>query len=339
MTDTRDRDLAPRLDRRQLLRKAGALVALGMPATTAVQPRGLDVRDRGVEGIEIRDGHGPVLCYRYATVPRPASLDSGLTDAQRESLRRYGHPRSNYIHPLHGLDGVPLTDDWSKDHPHHRGIYWAWPEVGHRGEVGDLHALQRVFARPTGRIVTVPGDEHATIEAENEWRWDDVTPIVRETVRLRAHRRASHGRLIDVHCTLMPLVTGVTLARRQTTLYGGLNTRLAPVAGLTLTHHADAAGVVPRMAWQRAAGTWHGASRASSLTIFERAENLHYPGDYVEYPDLPWFQPAFPRAGLRHVLDAPLVLRYRLWIHDGPTPGTELTRAMWQAFQQESDRR
>ena len=64
----------------------------------------------------------------------------------------YAVPRSNYIHPVYGLSGEMLTRDWSKDHPHHRGIYWAWPEVEFGKKLGDLHALQIVFARPTGKI-------------------------------------------------------------------------------------------------------------------------------------------------------------------------------------------
>jgi hypothetical protein len=39
-------------------------------------------------------------------------------------------PRSDYIHPLYGLNGEMLTNDWpDADHPHHRGIFWAWLEV------------------------------------------------------------------------------------------------------------------------------------------------------------------------------------------------------------------
>ncbi len=335
MTSNRKHGLTREVGRREALRQGGALLAAGLAAPLAARQHALTIRDGGVDGIEIREGSRPVLSYRYETVPVPAFLKSGLTDQQAESLRRYGHPRSNYIHPLYGLDGVPLTDDWSKDHPHHRGIYWAWPEVGYKGELGDLHALQRVFARPTGKRTASPGDDHATIEAENEWRWDDVTPIVRETARIRAYPRDAHGRVVDLQFTFVPLVEGVTLARRQTKLYGGLNTRLAPVAGLKLSHHADAPGASPRMAWQSAGGTWKGSSAPSSLTIFERADNLHYPGDYIEFPELPWFQPTFPGAGMRHALSSgvPLVLRYRLWIHDAPAPADAAYRAQWQAFQ------
>lgn len=336
-----------RLDRREWLVRTSALLSAGCIAPLAAQGPAMVVRDEGVDGIAIIEQGVPVLRYRYVTVPIPGRDGSpsrppgrpsppALTPAQAESMRRYGHPRSNYIHPLYGLDGTPLTDDWSVDHPHHRGIYWAWPEVGYKGELGDLHALQRVFARPTGRITAAPDNAGATIEAENEWRWDDVTPIVRETARIHVHRRAPVGRLIDLHFTFVAIADDVTIARRQTNAYGGLNTRLAPVADLRLAHHADPPAASPRMAWQSASGTWHGAAGPASLTILEAADNPGYPGDYIEFPELPWFQPTFPAPGTRHTLTrtAPLDLRYRLWVREGGAPSEGEYREQWDAYQE-----
>jgi hypothetical protein len=322
--------------RRDVLRQASAALAAAVVLSRhRARASQLTVHEDEAGAFAIREGGQPILTYRYATVPRPAPLTPPLTEREAESWRLYGHPRSNYIHPLHGLDGVPLTADWSRDHPHHRGIYWAWPEVGYRGELGDLHALQRVFARPTGKVRARTDDGRAELSAENEWRWDDATPIVREHATIAVHPRGPQGRLVDLRFTFEALLEGVTLARRQQKLYGGLNVRLAPVAGLALAHHADPAGASPRMAWESASGTWQGARGPSTLTIFERTDNPHYPGDYVQYPELPWFQPTFPSAGTRYVLAprAPLTLWYRLWLHEGPPPSDAECRTQWRALQ------
>jgi hypothetical protein len=318
-----------------VLLRATALLATGVARPLCAQGGPLTIRDGGADGFEILERGVPALRYRYTTVPRPAPLSPPLSEREAESWRRYGHPRSNYIHPLYGLDGVPLTEDWSRDHPHHRGIYWAWPEVGFKGELGDLHALQRVFARPTGKVRHSSREDIAEIAVENEWRWDDVTPIVREQAAIGVHPGGSHGRLVDLRFTFEALADGVTLARRQQKLYGGLNVRLAPVSGLALVHHADPTAASPRMAWQTAAGTWQGASAPSSLTIFERGDNPYYPGDFVQFPELPWFQPAFPAAGVRHALiqGTPLALWYRLWLRPGPPPSEAEYRTQWRALQ------
>src|SRR5690606_14852268 len=48
------------------------------------------------------------------------------------------YPRSNYIHPLYGLEGEVLTEDFPDDHLHHHGIFWAWHQLYAEGKrVGD----------------------------------------------------------------------------------------------------------------------------------------------------------------------------------------------------------
>ena len=318
----------------------GVLVGLGVftakPTPAAADEAGMRaVIDSATGQVEIREDGKPVLRYNYRTVPVPKSFFEDIPPTHQATARKYGKPRSNYIHPLYGPSGEELTADWNKDHPHHRGIYWAWPEVQYQGGLGDLHALQKVFARPTGKIELRKGDGFAEIEAENEWRWNDKTPIVREMTTIRAHQVDIHGRFVDLQFEFEALTDGVTLARRGTNAYGGLNMRMATVAGLKLTHHADRPDASPRRAWQSAAGIWTGAHTPASLTILEHAKNPDYPGDYVEYPNLSWYQPTFPRSGTRYPLEQgrPLVLRYRFWIRAGAPPSETELSTQWEAFQ------
>jgi hypothetical protein len=279
----------------------------------------------------ISDAGKPVLVYNYKTVPIP----EGMTES------KYGKPRSDYIHPLYGPDGQELTLDWSKDHPHHRGIYWAWPEVGFQGELGDLHALQRVWARPTGSIQTREGDGWAEVEGESRWMWEDKAPIVREVATIRAWTSGAHGRHIDLEFRFEALEDGVTLARRGTNAYGGLNIRLAPVKGMTLVHHLDPESAARRMAWQAVTGVWKGSEQPLAMAVVEKADNPDYPGDYIDYPELPWFQPTFPRAGTRFTLEKgkALTLRYRIWIRRGAPPGEDEVRDEWMAYHPKPERK
>jgi len=288
------------------------------------------VRDAPSGQILIREGDTNVLQYNHQTVPPPPGVLAKIAPDNQ----KYARARSDYIHPLYGPSGEELTLDWAVDHPHHRGIYWAWPEVMLGDQTGDLHALQRVFARPVGQLTTSNGDAAATIEAENDWMWEDKTPIVHEKIKIRAEKAVSNRRWIDLTITLTAVVDGVTIARRGTNNYGGLNTRLAPAKALVITHHADADGVTPRMAWHRATGTWGSATRAASVTIFEKSANPGYPADHIEFPELAWLQPAFPQAGLRHALKKgePLVLQYRYVIRGGEPPDEKGMREDWRIF-------
>ena len=59
------------------------------------------VEDSG--GITLYDNGKPVYKYQIAT-----KTFNGT------------YPRANYIHPLFGLDGEILTEDFPEDHPHQR---------------------------------------------------------------------------------------------------------------------------------------------------------------------------------------------------------------------------
>jgi hypothetical protein len=280
--------------------------------------------------IVISDGDRPVLQYNYRTVePAEGFLEHVAPDA-----RKYARARSNYIHPLYGPDGEVLTEDFSPDHPHHRGVYWAWPEVDFGDERGDLHALQRVFARPTGTIALNSGTEVAEIRAENLWMWDDKTPIVREHTSIRARRADEQGWYVDLKFEFTALVDNVTIARRDTTLYGGLNTRLSPVEDLQLLHHADPPDSQPRRAWSDSIGVRTGGNKSVGFAVLEKTSNPHYPGDWIVFDHLPWFQPTFPAKNARIALSGsePLVLEYRLWVRSGSQATTEQYVAEWEAY-------
>ena len=292
--------------------------------------------------IVIADNGKAVLQYNYSTVFEKDALDTlpankyivTATDTFMANPSIYAVPRSNYIHPIYGPDGEMLTRDWSKDHPHHRGIYWAWPEVQYRGKLGDLHALQIVFARPTGRLKLESGKEYAQVEAENLWMWGDSVPIVREDAVIRVYKATEKGRIIDLAFRFVALEDGITLARRETSLYGGLNVRMQTPKGQLIATHTDSSDMVPRRTWSDLSGTFAGAKATSGMMILQHNQNPDYPGDWIQYPELSWCQPTFPAAGTRYKLvkGQPLVLHYRVLVHAGSAPGKEQANILWDTF-------
>jgi hypothetical protein len=282
--------------------------------------------------IILAEGNAPILRYNYWTVE-----PGGITTKVSSGNLKYAKSRSNYIHPLYGPGGEELTHDWSLDHPHHRGIYWAWPEVMFGAELGDLHALQRVFARPTDQYELISGADYAQVEAENLWLWEDREAIVRETAVIRAYRRVPEGRFVDLEFHITALRDGITIARRETDKYGGLNIRLAPVEEQEIVFHTDGEGKEPRMAWAELSGVFSGGHSIAGLSVIQKRTNPLYPGDWIEYPELNWFQPTFPAPNTRYALkkSQPLVLHYRLWIHPGRL-GERDHAKIWRVFDQAS---
>jgi len=256
----------------------------------------------------VMDGGRPVLTYNFGKMPVPEGV-----------VGKYAVARSNYIHPLYGPGGEILTLDFSKDHPHHRGIYWAWPEVTYKGETRDLHALQGVFARPQGAPVTEAGADNARLTAVNIWKWGDSEPIVRETATIRVGLELQGIRAIDFEFHFEALVPGVSIARRGRHKYGGFNVRMSPRKDLKISKHTSDVGFPYHTAYAEAVGIPPKGTEPVGLFLLQSPLNPEYPGEWVDYPVLPWLQPTFPTAGTAYQLsqEKPLVLRYRILIRHG----------------------
>jgi hypothetical protein len=288
-----------------------------------------------------------ILQYNYKTVFEKDAIDTlpankytrQPNDTFMANPSIYAVPRSNYIHPVYGPSGELLTRDWSKDHPHHRGIYWAWPEVEFGRKLGDLHALQIVFARPTGRIKVTNGSFYAQVEAENLWMWEDSIPVVREVAVIRAWQSTKKYRIIDLAFRFVAIRDSITLARRETKFYGGLNIRMQTPEFQQISFLRDSTINKPQRAWSDLSGLFAGADSPSGMLVLQHHQNPDYPGEYIQYPDLSWIQPAFPSSGTRYKLipGKSLILRYRILVHSGTKPDDAFASEMWDAFNDESE--
>jgi len=247
----------------------------------------------------------------------------------------YSVPRSDYIHPLYSLNGEMLTNDWPDGgHPHHRGIFWAWPEVEFGIQRGDIYALQRVFARPGGNIKYTSGPVFAEIDAENLWMWEDKEEIVNEQAIIRVYRSTGETRIIDLTIKLLALKDSITIATRFTNSYGGLNIRMQTPEKQDISYFTDKTGSAPQRAWSDFNGIFEGSKTTSGLMVLQHKENPGYPGVWRDYPGLAWVQPTFPTPNTRYKLstETPLVLQYRLIIHNGGKPDKSTSEKKWDAY-------
>jgi hypothetical protein len=313
------------IDRRLLGYAAAICLGGGLACAGGQGPAatGLKILEDAAAGrFTIADGARPVLTYNFGTVPVPA----GVTG-------RYAVARSDYVHPLYGPDGEALTKDYSEDHPHHRGIYWAWPEVTWNGEKRDLHALQGVFARPVRIVRKEVAVDYAVLAAENVWKWGDAEPLVQELVTITVRREKERRRIIDLELRFEALTDGVTLARRDQVHYGGLNVRLSARGEQKIATHTSEPGKTPRQAWACLTGVAPEGRHPVSLVLLQSPANPEYPGDWIQYPELNWLQPAFPSKGRVYSLTrgVPLTLRFRLAVFPGE-PAEAMLQRMWNDY-------
>ncbi len=156
----------------------------------------------------------PVLRYVYGM-----NLKEGVPEDRR---------RSNYIHPVYGLDGEILTDDFPEDHYHHRGLYLAWPQIIVDGDSLELWHIQGIEKRFEQWIGRETGPVFARLGVHNGWYAGDKK-VVGENVWITAFRKGAVGRIIDIEFTLTATESPVKIVGSPSLKgYGGFNYRPAP---------------------------------------------------------------------------------------------------------------
>jgi len=262
-------------------------------------------RETGTGSVELLEKGKPVYVYNYGM-----QLKEGVPESMR---------RCCYLSPVYTPDGVVVTDDFPKDHFHHRGIFWSWPVVKVGGNTYDAWAVKSASDRFVRWLVR---DENAggkaRLKVENGWFVGDKK-IIRETVEILT-RKANQGRReLDITLTFEALDEPVAIAGQQNGKgYGGFSIRFAPrestVVRTEAGSEAKATDLVPHP-WAELEGTYAGNRAVTRVDIGQ--SNPAYPDGWclrhygflgVNFPGL---EPFTIEPG------KPLVLKYRVTV-SGP---------------------
>lgn len=348
-----------------------ALLAFFAPAPlfAAEGPLAFSV-DEKTQSYTITEQGQPVLTYRFGEVPLPAGVqashfskrDTPYDGAYFTDGSRYGAERSDYIYPLCGFRGEPLTADYPKDHLHHRSLWWSWCEVRRRDKIGDLWAVCKIRAYPVKIAKMEARAEEAVLQAVNSWRYDDdPAAVVNETVTIRASRtggiQGARSRAVDVEVRLEALVDGLALANRQKVDYGGyggMTVRLNPEVkefSMRAVHpnpdkwQGDDLAIVERVtdpaalgdaAWMALYGKYPAAGVETpdftTVMMFESKATPLFPNHFRYYGST-CISLAFPgRTIFPLAKGKPLDYKTRFVIWEGKTT-IEQEKAAWQAYQ------
>lgn len=230
-------------------------VCSGLLLAFACSAASLEWKDLGNGRLQLLDQGKPAFVYNYG----PQLADVAPADRKR----------SSYIYPIYTPAGVSVTDDFPKDHYHHRGLFWAWPVIETGGaKKYDLWMMKGGIEDRFERWITRKGSaREAVLEMENGW-YADGAKILKETVRIVAKPAAARSRELDITLTLEPLTGPITLkgSQEKGKSYGGLSARFAPRDQTSIT--ADTGDVAKdedlvNHAWAAFTGTYAGGKRAS----------------------------------------------------------------------------
>ena len=268
-------------------------------------------------GLELQENGKPVYVYNYGMILAPGS---------GERMRR-----SSYLHPVYAPDGTVLTDDFNRDHPHHRGIFWAWEVVTVNGKTDDVWTVKgfrQKFLRWKARETNGPV---ARLAVENGW-YDGDRRFVKEDVEILAHSATKTQRILDFALSFEALDQPVVIVGTPDSQkgYGGFAFRTAPRDGgasqtiiRTDKGISEKDGVLSRHPWAEIAGSFKGTE--AGVRIEDNPSNPGYPTNgwlmrhsfallNVSYPGL---EPITLQPG------KPLVLKYRVILFLGKTAKPE----------------
>jgi len=276
--------------------------------------KGFTLRPVNDRSLEVRDGGKPVLVYNHGMISKKG------VDA------RYN--RACYVHPLYGLDGEVLTDDFPVDHRHHRGVFWAWPSMTVGGKKlqswvpgGIRYKLQRWVSRKADA-------NHALLEAINGW-YAGEKKVADEHLRMTVRPAKGGSRAIDFDFTWTAVGRPIILQGAAGKSYGGFtvrfNTRFREKGGIdpkkvTITvpdgvTKQDLA--IKPLPWADFTAPLRPGGKQSGLALFIHPTHPAYPPTWLtrHYGCLcvgwPGVQPGTLQPG------KPVRCRYRLWIHRG----------------------
>jgi len=271
--------------------------------------------------VDVSEGGIPILRYSHGVTEVPEGIGKEFC-------------RGDYVTALYGLEGQLLTEDYPKDHPHHRAVNWSWATIQWHGETRDLFAVRGIWARPVGKPKMHMEGGSAVIEAESVWKWDDTIPVVAESACIHIFPKTDQGRVIDFEIKLAAMVEGLEFCGRLEAGYSGFNIRMAPAKEQEIVFHTDLVEAQPRRAWADYSAEFPGRKGRSGLAILQHMDNPLYPQEWRKYPELNFFQPIYPGGRLIPMSkDKPILLRYRLWIHPGGMDEKALAM-QWDAYNQ-----
>jgi len=270
------------------------------------------------QGIRLKENGKPVFFYQ--------KLPKSLTGE---------YVCSNYIHPLYNLAGDTLTEEFPPDHPYHRGIFWTWHQlyIG-TNSLGDGW-INDGISQTVVKILTEQKDNNAEINVDVLWQSDTLShdkPFMKEKTSIIVHPLENDVRLIDFRIELNALIENLELGGSNDPKgYGGFCVRLKIPDNMIFT--SENGPVTPQELqissgrWMDFSGAFGNKTSTNGVAILCSPDNPVYPSPWILRQKGSMQNAVFPgRERIKLSIDKPVVLKYRLVIHNGDVKSIDLNK-------------
>ncbi len=238
------------------------------------------------------------------------------------------------LFPVNTPSGERAVDFAPSDHPHHRGVFLAWHSTKGK-EKADFWGWGE-WAPTEGRVIKnrevkllKANAKRAVLGVANRWMVNDDV-MIREATTISARRQGT-AYVIDLNYRLTPTVD-VTLDQ---TAFGGFCAKTRKDGKAVYTSPdgpvdlPDPHHLKPETNWPAAA--WYDrtikldSGKTIGVAIVNHPDNP--PSTWHNLPPIAMINPCIVAPGPVTIKKGqPLVLRYRLVVHDGPAPVKLLDR-------------
>jgi hypothetical protein len=270
------------------------------------------------QGIELNENGKPVFFYQQV----PKSLTGEYVC-------------SNYIHPLYNLNGDVLTEEFPPDHPYHRGIFWTWHQIyTDTNSLGDGW-INDGISQDVVKVLTEVKNGTAEINVEVFWKSSvsvEGESFMKEKTSIVVHPVRSEIRKIDFNIELNALAEKLEIGGSDDPKgYGGFCVRLDIPDNMIFTSES---GIVTPGELQITAGKWMDFSGKfgngqdlSGLTILCHPDNPVFPSPWILRQKGSMQNAVYPgRDRIMLEMNKPLILKYRLVIHNGEALDVNLNK-------------
>ena len=237
------------------------------------------------------------------------------------------YSRNNYIHPLYGLDGSVISEDFPEDHLHHRGIFWSWHQIIIDGQkIGDPWMLENFTQNVKNVQFEQLKDGDATFETEVYW----MSPLfkngkeayIKEQTVIHFNLKEKNMRRIDFEIKLNALVDKLSIGGSDDGKgYGGFSVRLKLPEDVQFKCESDIVEAqvtaVNAGACVDVSGSMGKNKSYAGVAILCDESNPGFPQPWILRKEKSMQNVVYPgRTPVPLKVGEPLVLKYSMLIHD-----------------------
>ena len=254
------------------------------------------------------------------------------------------YKRGGYIHPVTTPSGVPLTDDYPRNHVHHHGIWAAWTKTEFDGRKPDFWNMgnKSGTVKPTSLDTTWTGAVFSGLKSRHAYiDLSSASPVtvLDESWEIRVYN-------VPLTKPRPYYIFDLFVVQKTTTdkplhlpkyRYGGVGFRghwdwngAKNTFFLTSEGKNRSNGHATTAKWCHISG--YVDDSLAGLAILSHPDNFRHPESMRIHPTEPFFNWAPSQQGDWSISpDAPFIATYRFVVMDG-APDAELFDRLWQDF-------